>query len=47
MQSSSSEKHYKPLQVDEISAKPNQKNNRNEPKFKDKNVLFKYGNYNR
>ncbi|XP_050062788.1 7SK snRNA methylphosphate capping enzyme-like [Aphis gossypii] len=47
MQSSSSQKRYKPLQIVKISAISNQKNNRNEPKFKDKNALFKYGNYNR
>lgn len=48
MQPSLSDKHCKPPQVVvTTSAKPKQKVNKNEPKFKDKNSLFKYGNYNR
>lgn len=42
-----SEKHCKPSQVVTTSTKPKQKFNKNEPKFKEKNSLFKYGNYNR
>lgn len=42
-----SEKQCKSLQVAAILSKPKQKVNKNEPKFKDKNSLFKYGNYNR
>lgn len=30
-----------------VSVKPKQNVNKNEPKFKEKNELFKYGNYNR
>lgn len=47
-QTSLTEKHCKPQQVvDTKSTKPKQKINKNEPKFKGKNSLFKYGNYNR
>lgn len=47
-QPSLSENHCKPQQVVvTTSAKPKQKVNKNEPKFKEKNSLFKYGNYNR
>lgn len=44
---SSTEKHCKPSQVVTTSTKPKQRVNKNEPKFKEKNALFKYGNYNR
>jgi len=40
------EKHCKFQQIS-TSTTPKQKCNKNEPKFKEKNALFKYGNYNR
>lgn len=40
------EKRCKSQQVS-TSTTPKQKCNKNEPKFKEKNALFKYGNYNR
>lgn len=44
-QTALSEKHCKPQKSIVMSTKS--KKNNNEPKFKEKNALFKYGNYNR
>lgn len=47
-QPSSSDKPCKPKHDESATSKKNkQKLNKNEPKFKEKNALFKYGNYNR
>jgi hypothetical protein len=46
-QTTLTEKKCKPQHIVAISTKPKQKINKNEPKFKEKNSLFKYGNYNR